>query len=197
MNSVYEQCPNSNLNSDLNSAQNSALHQAACPMSRPHFDVATSRQPESSRDTNPLRRPQVATLCRDINFMSRPHWRQTYVATSTSCRDLLHCRPCRDIPTLLPMSRPQNDVATSNQLNPISATSRRHFSMSRPPLQPPMSRPQAQLATSCCNSARSRRPFPGRDLTSHHTRSRPQIHVATSTGPNLQPFFFFFFYATP
>ena len=158
MNSSHEQCPNS----DLNSAQNSALHQAACPMSRPHFDVATSRQQETCRDIKamsrhhsgiPRSRPQngVATpflllrpkpgrtLCRDINFMSRPHWRQPYVATSTSCRDLLHCRPCRDIPTLLPMSRPQNDVATSNQLSPISAMSRRHFSMSRRPLLPPMS----------------------------------------------------------
>ena len=180
MNSVHEQCPNSNPNSGLNSAQNSALHQVACPMSRPHFDVAISRQPESCRDIKsvsrhhsgvPRSRPQngVATpfllpspkpgrtLCRDINFMSRPHWRQTYVATSTSCRDLLHCCPFRDIksmsrhPTLLPMSRPhtllpmlrsQNDVVTSNQLNPIYAMLRRHFSMSRPPLQPPMSRPQ-------------------------------------------------------
>ena len=215
VNNVHEQCPNSNPNSDLNSA----LHQAACPMSRPHFDVATSRQPESCRDIKsvsrhhsgiPRSRPQNGvttpfllpspkpgrTLCRDINFMSRPHWRQTYVETSTSCRDLLHCRPCRDIksmsrhPTLLPMSRPQNDVATSNQLSPIFATSRHPFSMSRPPLQPPMSRPQNDVATcnpTCCNSARSRR----------------QFLVATSRSTRLgrdlitQQLFFFFFSATP
>ena len=94
---------------------------------------------------------QVATLpgtnlCRDIAFMSRHRF---HVATSISCRDLVsthsgisrsrrqtpgrdlpHCYPCRDL---------KNDVATSTQLSPISATSRRHLSMSRPPLLPPMS----------------------------------------------------------
>ena len=52
--------------------------------------------------------------------------------------DLPHCNPCRDL---------KNDVAASNQLSPISATSRRYFSMSRPPLLPPMSRPQNDVTT--------------------------------------------------
>ena len=134
-----KQCPNS----DLNSAQNSALHQAACPMSRPHFDVATSRQQGTCRDIKamsrhysgvPRSRPQngVATpfllpspkpgrtLCRDINFMSRPPRRPTYVATSTPCRDILKTNLCRDIvfmsrpPRLMSMSRHQIHVATSS-----------------------------------------------------------------------------------
>ena len=85
------------------------------------------------------------------------------------------------------MSRPHNNVATSSLLSPISATSRRRSSMSRRPLQPPMSRRQHDVATStptCCYSARSRRPFPCRDLLCCYPRrdlimmSRHQFQLA-------------------
>ena len=127
-----------------------------------------------------------------------------HVATSYTAAHVATSYSCRDIPTLLPMSRPQNDVATSNQFSPISTTSRRHFFHVATSLADTlvatsnmMSRPQAQLATSCCNSTRSRRPFSGRDLTSHHTRSRLHNHVATSRGPNSLKFFFFFIIQQP
>ena len=54
--------------------------------------------------------------------------------TKNPGHDLPHCHLCREL---------KNDVATSNKLSPISTTPRRHFSMSRPPLLPPMSRPQS------------------------------------------------------
>ena len=83
-------------------------------------------------------------------------------------------------PILLPMSRPQNDVATSTQLSPISSTSRRHFSMSRPPLLPPMSRPQNDVATSIPTGQITTQNFQVATPKGHPT-SRPQIHVATPT----------------
>ena len=87
------------------------------------------------------------------------------------------------------MSRPYNDVVTSSLLSPLSATSRRHSSMSRRPLQPPMSRRQHDVATSTptyCYSARSRRPFSCRDLPCCYPRrdvkmmSRHQAQLAIS-----------------
>ena len=165
-------------------------------MSRPHFDVATLRQQETFRDIKamsrhyssvPRSRPQngVATpflllrpkpgrtLCRDINFMLRPHWRQPYVATSTSCRDLLHCHPCRD---LTMMSRHQACSAPF-LLHRDAILPCRDVLCSRPCRDlTMMSRHQATLKASnpVANPARSRRPFlvatsrptnPGRDLT--------------------------------
>ena len=85
------------------------------------------------------------------------------------------------------MSRPHNDVATSSPLSPISTTWRLHSSMSRRPLKPPMSRRRHDVATStpsCCYSARSRRPFPCRDLLLCYPRrdlimmSRHQFQLA-------------------
>ena len=85
---------------------------AARIMSRHHIGVATlSLLPASS---------QVATPCHDINFMSRPPGRPTYVSTSTPCRDILKTNLCRDIvfmsrpPRLMSMSRRQIHVATSS-----------------------------------------------------------------------------------
>ena len=102
--------------------------QAAYPRSRPHFDAATSRQPESCRDIKSVPRhcfscpapSQVATaelvatlletpLCRDINFMSRLRFPTGQFATSVPCRDIKSMsRPL----TLSPMSRHQIHVAT-------------------------------------------------------------------------------------
>ena len=122
MNSVHEQCPNSNPNSDLNSA----LHQAACPMSRPHCDVATSRQPEACRDIQFMSRhhPSLSRLRPPGDHpMSRHHigvatpLSPLHVATSNlmsrhrlSCPASSHCCPCRDV---------KIDVATSSLLSPL------------------------------------------------------------------------------
>ena len=85
-----------------------------------------------------------------------------HVATSNPCRDVVSAHsgisksrrrnPCRDLPYCCPCHDLKNDVATSNQLSPISATSRRHFSMLRRPLLSPMSRHQNHVATSSCSS---------------------------------------------
>ena len=99
---------------------------------------------------------------------------------------------CRDIPALLPMSRPQNDVATSNQLSPISATSRRHSSMSRRPLQSPMSRRRNDVATISLLSpisVTSRRQTMSRPRPSCQPCRDLKHDVATSHShwPNLRP----------
>ena len=95
--------------------------------------------------------------------------------------------PGRDAKLQVATSQIATHVATSTQLSPISATSRRHFSMSRPPLLPPMSRPQNDVATSIPTGQNPKssilRPTatqPSRDATSW---SRPQVQpnqVATS-----------------
>ena len=113
------------------------------PMSRHQVHVVTS----SSQQARSRRQFHVATS-----------WRLTYVATSISCRDIASAHnglsrsrrqaPGRNLPRCYPCRDLKNDVGTSNQLSPISATSRRHSSMSRRPLQPPMSRPQNDVATS-------------------------------------------------
>ena len=191
--------------------------QAAYPRSRPHFDVATTRQPESCRDIKSMSRhrfscpapSQVATPepgrdppgdslmsrhqfhvatsfpnrpGRDVSSMSRPPGDLTYVATSNPCRDLPHCRPCRDIKS---MSRhrfcPQWDfqVATPK-------------ARSRPPTLLPMSRPQK-----CCRDINSAQPhfcyvvtpfFPCHDLPCCHPcrdlkmMSRHQFSLAKIPG---------------
>ena len=64
------------------------------PRSRPHFDVATSRQPESCRDTT-----QNAPG-RDLKTGSRHQTscrQSTQVATSISCRDFTLTGPGRDL----------------------------------------------------------------------------------------------------
>ena len=96
--------------------------------------VATPKQGHDPPEGYPMSRHQfhVATsLLRTVGFLGRD--------TKYPGRDLPHCHPCRDL---------KNDVATSNQFSSIFATSRRHFSMSRPPLLPSMSRPQIDVATS-------------------------------------------------
>ena len=185
--------------------------QAACLMSR-HKN--TTRQPKPCCDIKSVSRhhsvlsrsrPQngVATPFllpspkpgRDTETRSRPPWRPTYVATSISCRDLVsahsgisrsrHQNPGRDLPQCHSCRDLKNDVATSNQLSPISATSRRHFSMSRPPLLPPMSRPQNDVATS--NSIGQITTFNFQVATPQgHPTSRPQIHVATPFLPQSE-----------
>ena len=72
--------------------------QVACPRSRPHFDIATSRKPESCRNIESMSRHH------SDYFRSRP---QNGVATSFL---LPSSKPGRDIKT---RSRPQNGVATS------------------------------------------------------------------------------------
>ena len=121
-----------------------------------------------------------------------------HVATSNPCRDAVsshsgisrsRCQnPGRDLPHCYPCHDLENDVATSTQLSPISATSRRHFSMSRPPLLPPMSRPQNDVATSIPTGQNPRssilRPTatqPGRDATSW---SRPHVQPNQVTTSN-------------
>ena len=66
------------------------------PMSRRHFDVATSRQLESCRDIISVSRHRLS--CPASSQVA------PYVATSISCRDLLDDQP---------MSRRQPHVATS------------------------------------------------------------------------------------
>ena len=125
---------------------------------------------------------------------SRPSWRLPYVVTSISCHDLVsahsgisrsrrkklgcdlpHCYPCRDL---------KNDVATSTQLSPISATSRRHFfhvatslAATHVATSKMMSRHQFQLAKSQPNFFQSQlqKATPRRDLN-------PKVQVATPTG---------------
>ena len=81
VNSVHEQCPNS----DPNSAQNSAMYQAACPMSRPHWMSRHRFLPLAEQAKS---RPQVQQARSRRQSMSRPPGRQAYVTTSTSCRDI-------------------------------------------------------------------------------------------------------------
>ena len=119
-----------------------------------------------------------------------------------------HCRQCRDVnmmsrpPALSSMSRHQHDVATSTPTCCYSARSRRPFPCRdllccypRRDLKM-MSRHQAasQGLQPCRHSSQVVMSISGRDLTPNQSRSRPHIDVATSTGPNLQrnfPFFFF------
>ena len=162
MNSVHEQYPNSDLNSVQVATHPSSLPQVATPTkqarSRPQEQQARSRRQSMSR---PPGRP---SLCRDINFMSRHQSPTGQVVTSVPCRDLPHCRPCRDVKM---MSR--------HQIISASSLLRRNLPCCQPCRDlKMMSRHQAQLAISCYNSARSQRPFPGRDLASIHTKSRPQ-----------------------
>ena len=63
-------------------------HKAARTMSRHQIGVAT-----------PFLLPSLKPG-HDIKTRSRPSWRLTYVATSNPCRDLPHCRPCRDIKSM-------------------------------------------------------------------------------------------------
>ena len=157
--------------------------------------VSRHRSAHSGRDTRTRSRPPGRpSLCRDIKFMLRPQFPTGLVATSVPCRDLLETNLCHDI-NLMSQHRfcPQwaFQVATPK-------------SMSRPPTLSPMSRHRFcstktdQVAISlpcrdltCCHPrrdikpplkasnpvtipARSRRPFPGRDLMPNQTRSRPQ-----------------------
>ena len=165
MNSVHEQCPNS----DLNSAQNSALHQAACPMSRPqrtsrHRFPSLTEQGRSRPQM--MSRPQVQQARSRRQSMSRPPGRQAYVETSSSCRDVnsLQARSrrqfhvatswttslCRDIKFMSRRQFPTSQVTTSVPCRDLLETNlcRDIVSMSRPPTLSPMSRHQIHVATS-------------------------------------------------
>ena len=97
----------------------------------PYVVTSISCRDFVSQQARSRRQFHVATswrlnLCRDIKSMSRPPTlspmsrHQIHVATpfmptvGFPGRDLPHCYPCRDL---------KNDVATSTQLSPISATS--------------------------------------------------------------------------
>ena len=82
-----------------------------------------------SRHQNQVATLLEATLCRDITFMSRPRFCPVGF-------------PGRDTNFQVATSHTATHVATSNQFSPISATSRCHFSLSRPPLLTLMSRLQ-------------------------------------------------------
>ena len=82
------------------------------PRSRPHFDVATSRQPES---------------CRDIKSMSRHRGSQKHVATSSRCRDATQNTPGRDLKT---GSRHQTSCRQSTQV--ATSISCRDLTLTRP-----------------------------------------------------------------
>ena len=105
----------------------------------------------------------VPSLVATSLFQVATSWSFTYVATSFPCRDLPHCRPCRDIKSMSRLQFPTGQVATSVPCRDLLETnlccdiifmSRPHSSpqwdfqvatpksMSRPPLLPPMSRPQ-------------------------------------------------------
>ena len=86
------------------------------PRSRPHFDVATPRQPESCRDINRCRDTTQTSPGRDTKTRSRPSWRLPYVATSISCRDIVsaHSGPSR--------SRHQIHVATSHTATHVATS---------------------------------------------------------------------------
>ena len=123
--------------------------------------------------------------------------------TTNPGRDLPHCHPCRDL---------KNDVATSNPTSQITTS---NFQVATPKGHP-TSLPQIHVVTpflpnqnkrgrdtkftvSSCDTKIPGRPagdllqpsqvatpLPSRDLTPNQTRSRPQIEVATSIGPNPQ-----------
>ena len=82
------------------------------PRSRPHFDVATSRQPES---------------CRGIKSMSQHRGSQKHVATSNRCRDTTQNTPGRDLKT---GSRHQTSCRQSTQV--VTSISCRDLTLTRP-----------------------------------------------------------------
>ena len=101
---------------DIKAIRNMSRHQL---VSRHHSGVPRSRPPNGLATPFLLPSPKPGrTLCCDINFMSRPPGRPTYVVTSTPCRDILKTNLCRDIvfmsrpPKLMSMSRHQFHVAT-------------------------------------------------------------------------------------
>ena len=84
-------------------------------------------------------------------------------------------------PTMPPMSRPQNDVATSNPTSQVTTSN----SQIATPKGHPTSRPQIHVATPFLPNQNKR----GRDL---NTRSRHQIHSVllrrqNPRSPNLRP----------
>ena len=93
------------------------------PRSRPHFDVATSRQPES---------------CCDSKSASRPQGSQNHVATSNCCHDIKAAKI---------MSQHQIDVATPLKTLQV-ATSKRGRDTKPPVANPPRSRHPFLVATS-------------------------------------------------
>ena len=176
----------------------------------------TTRQPEPYRDINRCRdtvsptqpqarlrhQYQVATLletnlCRDIKSMSRPP------TLSPMSRHQIHVAtpflptvgfPGRDAKLQVATSHTATHVATSKMMSrpqlsstPFLLRRDANFSMSRPPLLPPMSRPQNDVATSIPTGQNPRssilRPTAtqrGRDAISW---SRPHVQpnqVATS-----------------
>ena len=74
------------------------------PRSRPHFDVAISRQPESCRDIKSMSHTTQNAPSRDLKTGSRHQTfcrQSTQVATSISCRDLTLTKPGRDLNSCL------------------------------------------------------------------------------------------------
>ena len=158
MNSVHEQCPNSDLkqctvtklgwvHSAHTQNQGRAHNKLVARMSRAHpaqvagsacaGRVHSAQVVGECHDLLPLPSPRPG---RDITSRSRPPGRPSQVATSIPCRDLPSAQPKQ------PRSRPQNGVATpvsTGQVEPcrdINSVSQHHTGQS-------MSRHQNQVAT--------------------------------------------------
>ena len=102
---------------------------------------------------------QVATSL----FQVATPWSFTYVATSFPCRDLPHCRPCRDFNSQQARSRRQFHVATSWRLTYVATSFSCH-----------------DLTPAHKGISRSRRRNPCRDLRCCHPCHDLNIDVATS-----------------
>ena len=131
------------------------------PMSRPHFDVATSRQPESRRDIKSVSRHHSVLSRSRRQFHVATSWRLTYVATSNPCRDLPDCCPCRDVKM---MSRHQAQPSHCRPCRDIQFMSRHQFLLA-------VSRHQNGVAT----------PLRSPSVATSKMVSRPQV----SSGPFL------------
>ena len=146
-------------------------------MSRHQIHVATTHTVAHVATSNPCRDLPHYCPCRD-NVSA--HSGVSRSRRQTPGRDLTYCCPCRDL---------KNDVVTSTQLSPISATSRCHF------FHVTTSFAATHVATSkCCpdiniNWPKSKavilRPTatqPGRDATSW---SRPHVQPNQVASSNL------------
>ena len=171
MNSIHEQCPNSGLNSV----------QVTTPV-----QVATSHWPTqvaTPRDVATSFLLPSLKPGRDTKTRSRLPGDFTYVATSFPCRDLTHCRSCRDIDLCRDFNsqqarlRRQFHVATSWRLTYVAtSTPCRDLSYCRPCRDlKMMSRHQLPLSPI---SAMSRR---------HVATSLAATHVATSNMMSRHP----------
>ena len=194
---------NSDPNSDLNSAQNSALHQVRSCALRAHGVRSHAHNAHFARMSRAQRAQVARSACTSSAYSAQ------VVGVS---RDLLPSsipRPGRDIISKSQPPGQPSQVATSIPCRDLKMGSRPPLSTGQLAMSIPMSRPPfyptktTQVATSkwgrdtndqCLLLRRQNRSSaqPGRDFNpwsrpqANQTRSRPQIEVATSIGPNLQ-----------